>query len=83
MWWKGSGEGLKGCIIFLVILYTDHRVQNLGKTASSSSSSAFIKILSSSVSVNSDLCCPESVLHPYKSAWESVFDKVNRFTEVV
>ena len=76
VWWKGGGEGLRGCIISVVILYTDHRVQNLGKTASSSNSFAFIKIWSSSVPVNSDLCCPESVLHPYKSAWESVFDKV-------
>lgn len=37
----GSGEGLKGSKMLLVILYNDHRVHSLGKTASSSAFFAY------------------------------------------
>lgn len=41
VWCGESGEDLKGCKTLLVILYNDHRVHSLGKTASSSCSFAY------------------------------------------
>lgn len=44
VWYRGGGEGFKGCMVLLVILYNNYRVYNLGEIVFFFSFFVFIKI---------------------------------------